>query len=203
MVVFQQGIAYKKHYRRFNIKTVQGPDDFASMEEVLRRRFKRWESYHAQNDVLKKKDESFSVLPDLIIVDGGKGQLSRAVSVLQEFNLMEKVAVTGLAKQQEELFVPGKSLSILLPRKSQGLYLVQRIRDEAHRFAITAHRNQRGKVSLISRLEAIPGIGPTRRKKLLAYFGSIDKIQSASVEEISKAAKMPPTLAQSLKEFLE
>jgi excinuclease ABC subunit C len=203
MVVFQQGIPHKKDYRRFNIKTVQGPDDFASMEEVLRRRFKRWESYHAQEDVLKKKDESFSVLPDLIIVDGGKGQLSRAVSVLEEFKLMDKVAVAGLAKQQEELFVPGKSLSILLARKSQGLYLVQRIRDEAHRFAITAHRNQRGKIGLVSRMEAIPGIGPSRRKKLLAYFGSIDKIQSASVEEIVKAVKMPTELARSLKEFLE
>jgi excinuclease ABC subunit C len=203
MVVFQQGVPYKNHYRRFNIKTVQGPDDFASMEEVLRRRFKRWQSYHSLEEVLQKKDESFSVLPDLLIVDGGKGQLSRAVAVLDEFGLSEKVAVAGLAKQHEELFVPGKSLSILLPRKSQGLYLVQRIRDEAHRFAITAHRNQRGKVGLVSRLEAISGIGPSRRKKLLAYFGSIDKIKSATIEEISNAAKIPAELAQSLKEFLE
>ena len=202
MVVFQQGVPYKKHYRRFNIKTVVGPDDFASMEEVLRRRFKRWQSYHSLEDVMKKKDESFSVLPDLLIVDGGKGQLGRAVSVLDEFGLREKVAVAGLAKQHEELFVPGKSLSILLPRKSQGLYLVQRIRDEAHRFAITAHRNQRGKVGLVSRLEALSGIGPSRRKKLLAYFGSIDKIQSATIEEIAKAAKMPTELAKSLKEYL-
>jgi excinuclease ABC subunit C len=203
MVVFQQGVPYKKDYRRFNIKTVVGPDDFASMEEVLRRRFKRWESYQSINDVIKKKDESFSVLPDLLIVDGGKGQLSRAIKILEEFNLSDKIALAGLAKQQEELFVPGKSLSILLPRKSQGLYLVQRIRDEAHRFAITAHRNQRSKKGLVSRLESIAGVGPTRRKKLLAYFGSIDKIQSASVEEIAKAGKMPTELAQNLKEFLE
>jgi excinuclease ABC subunit C len=203
MVVFQQGVPYKKDYRRFNIKTVIGPDDFASMEEVLRRRFKRWKSYQSINDVIKKQDESFSVLPDLLIVDGGKGQLGRASKVLDEFNLSDKIALAGLAKQQEELFVPGKSLSILLPRKSQGLYLIQRIRDEAHRFAITAHRNQRSKKGLVSRLESITGIGPTRRKKLLAYFGSIDKIQSASVEEIAKIGKMPTELAQNLKEFLE
>ena len=143
----------------FNIRSVSGPDDFASMEEVLTRRFNRWKA--AQENPGrpgKKPDPSFALLPDLLIVDGGKGQLSRAVAVLERFDLMEKVPVAGLAKQNEELFVPGQSTSILLPRHSQGLFLIQRIRDEAHRFAITSHRKLRTKQGIASRLDIIPGI---------------------------------------------
>ena len=136
MVVFEQGIPNKRLYRRFNIQSVSGPDDFASMEEVLTRRFRRWKAAQeeGENQPGKKLDSSFARLPDLLMVDGGKGQLGRAVKVLQEFGLYGKVPITGLAKQQEELFLPEQDDSLLLPRRSQGLYLIQRIRDEAHRF---------------------------------------------------------------------
>ncbi len=185
MVVFEQGVPAKRLYRRFNIQSVSGPDDFASMEEVLTRRFKRWRSAQEErNTVGAKVDESFAVLPDLLIVDGGKGQLGRAVAVLQRFDLLERVPVAGLAKQQEELFIPGREESLLLPRHSQGLYLLQRVRDEAHRFAITAHRNRRTKAGLASTLDAIPGIGPVKRRRLLSYFGSIEAIKQASVDDL-------------------
>ena len=181
MVVFEQGVPKKAHYRRFNIRTVVGPDDFASMEEALRRRFNRWKSAQETAETPgKKPDRSFAALPDLLIVDGGKGQLSRAVQVLDDFNLMERVPVAGLAKREEEIFLPGRARSVLLPRKSEGLYLVQRVRDEAHRFAITAHRKRRSKLGLASQLDVIPGIGPARRKSLLVHFGSIDAIRKAS-----------------------
>jgi len=200
MVVFEQGVPKKAHYRRFNIRTVSGPDDFASMEEALRRRFNRWQAAQESGDKPgKKPDRSFASLPDLLIVDGGKGQLSRAVKVLEEFDLTNQVPVVGLAKREEEIFIPGKARSVLLPRKSEGLYLVQRVRDEAHRFAITAHRKRRSKLGLASQLDAIPGIGPSRRKALLAHFGSIDAIRSANVEEISAAPKMNANLAQAVK----
>jgi excinuclease ABC subunit C len=200
MVVFEQGVPKKGHYRRFNIRTVVGPDDFASMEEALRRRFNRWQSAQEVGETPgKKPDRSFASLPDLLIVDGGKGQLSRAVRVLKDFGLMEQVPVVGLAKREEEIFLPGKARSVLLPRKSEGLYLVQRVRDEAHRFAITAHRKRRSKLGLASQLDAIPGIGPARRKALLGHFGSIDAIRNASIEELSTVSKMNAHLAETVK----
>lgn len=203
MVVFEQGVPSKQLYRRFNVKSVPGaPDDFASMEEVLTRRFRRWQSVQETETIPgSKPDASFSFLPDLVIIDGGKGQLSRAVKVLDQFGLSEKVPVVGLAKQEEEIFFPNKSKSTLLPRHSQGLYLVQRIRDEAHRFAITAHRKQRSKLGLASQLDMIPGIGPIRRKALLKHFGSIDKIREASVDEL--ASVVPNNIAESIKAHLE
>jgi excinuclease ABC subunit C len=204
MVVFEQGVPKKKLYRHFNIRSVDGPDDFASMEEVLIRRFNRWKSAQEKAGMPgKKPDQSFSHLPDLLIVDGGKGQLSRAVSVLERFDLLDKVPVTGLAKQHEELFVPSNSKPIVLPRQSQGLYLLQRIRDEAHRFAITSHRRQRTKKGMASRLDAIPGIGPTRRRALLDHFGSIIDIQNASLEELSAVRGVNPALAEVIKSNLE
>jgi len=203
MVVFEQGVPARRHYRRFNIKTVEGPDDFASMQEVLTRRFRRWQGAREDQTVGKKEDESFALLPDLLIVDGGKGQLGRAVDVLDQYGLTAEVPVVGLAKQEEELFLPDRPESILLPRHSQALYLVQRIRDEAHRFAITAHRNARSKKGLASRLETIPGVGPARRKALLWKFGSIDGILAASVEEIADIPGITPDLAQVIKTGLE
>jgi len=205
MVVFEQGVPSKKLYRRFNIQTVSGPDDFASMEEVLTRRFRRWQTAQEEGQSApgKKLDASFSRLPDLLMVDGGKGQLGRAVEVLKEFGLYGKVPVTGLAKQQEELFVPEKSESLLLPRRSQGLYLIQRIRDEAHRFAITAHRNLRSRQGLASRLDSVPGIGPGRRKLLLKRFGSIEGILSASIETLTSVRGITEDLAMELKSRLE
>ena len=203
MVVFTQGVPDKKLYRKFNIESVVGiPDDFASMDEVLTRRFRRWKSAEeTANQPGAKKDASFSFLPDLIIIDGGKGQLSRVVKVMEKFELLEKVPVVGLAKQQEELFFPYKSESLMLPRHSQGLYLVQRIRDEAHRFGITAHRKKRQKLGMASQLDSIPGIGPTRRKALLKHFGSVDKIREASVEDLGKV--VPENAAHSIKAHLE
>jgi excinuclease ABC subunit C len=174
------------------------------MEEALRRRFKRWQSAQETADTPgKKPDRSFASLPDLLIVDGGKGQLSRAIKVLEEFGLMERVPVAGLAKREEEIFLPRRARSVLLPRKSEGLYLVQRVRDEAHRFAITAHRKRRSKLGLASQLDAIPGIGPARRKALLSHFGSIDAIRNASVEELSAAPKMNDNLAEVVKANLK
>lgn len=203
MVVFEQGVPSKSLYRRFNIQTVAGPDDFASMEEVLTRRFRRWQAAQEDQSPGKKIEPAFAFLPDLLIVDGGKGQLSRAVAVLERFGLTEKVPVAGLAKQQEELFVPGRAQSIILPRHSQGLYLLQRIRDEAHRFAITAHRNRRTREGLASRLSVIRGVGLARRKALLNRFGSIEAIRDASIESLMEVPGITREIAESLKTQLE
>lgn len=205
MVVFEQGVAAKKYYRKFNIDStsIGNPDDFASMEEMLTRRFRRWESAAetATQAPGAKVDESFSRLPDLIIIDGGKGQLGRVVNVLENYGLFGKIPVVGLAKREEEIFFPRQSEPLLLPRHSQGLYLVQRIRDEAHRFGITAHRARRSKQGMASILDAIPGVGPARRKSLLKHFGSVDKIREASLDEL--AAVVPQDVAASLKAHLE
>jgi excinuclease ABC subunit C len=203
MVVFTQGVPDKKLYRKFNIESVVGaPDDFASMEEMLTRRFRRWKgSQETEAGPGSKPDASFSFLPDLIIIDGGKGQLGRAVQVLEKYELMDKIPVVGLAKQREEIFFPHKSEPLLLPRHSQGLYLVQRIRDEAHRYGITAHRKKREKLGMASQLDTIPGIGPSRRKALLKHFGSVDKIRDASIEDLK--AVVPENAAHAIKAHLE
>ena len=204
MVVFEQGIPAKKNYRRFNIRTVNQPNDFASMREVLKRRFSRYITEQQEKDQPGyKPDLGFSMLPDLLIVDGGKGQLRQAIDVIEEFGLQGQFAIVGQAKQEEELFLPGRSDSVRLDDHSQGFYLVQRIRDEAHRFAITAHRNQRGKIGLVSRLDAIPGVGPARRKELINRFGSIDGILAASIEEISQIRGVSAEMAQAIKTQLE
>ena len=203
MVVFEQGVPNKKLYRRFNIKSVQGPDDFASMEEVLRRRFNRWHiAQEARDQPGIKPDRAFNNLPDLLIIDGGKGQLSRTIKVLKEFQLEAQVPAAGLAKQNEEIYLPEKPHPILLPQKSQGFYLIQRIRDEAHRFAITSHRKKRLKKGLASQLEAVPGIGPVKRKALLGHFGSVEKIKDASIEELSSVQGINKELAQSIQQHL-
>ncbi|MEZ0396358.1 MAG: excinuclease ABC subunit UvrC [Anaerolineales bacterium] len=204
MVVFRQGVPDKKLYRRFNIQSVRGPDDFASMEEVLTRRFRRWQA--AAESALQpgaRRDEAFAHLPDLLIVDGGKGQLGRAVAVLEQAGLHDRVAVIGLAKQEEEIFFPGRTDPLRLPRHSQGLYLLQRIRDEAHRFAITAHRARRSKQGLASVLDSIPGVGPVKRKSLLKHFGSVDKIRAATLEELTAVPGITPALAETIKASLE
>lgn len=203
MVVFEQGTPSKGMYRHFNIKTVVGPDDFASMEEVLNRRFKRWQAAQEKQLVGAKLDPSFAVLPDLLMVDGGKGQLGRAVKVLESFGLSERVPLVGLAKQQEELFRPHIEGSVILPRHSQGLYLIQRVRDEAHRFAITAHRKARGKVGIASRLDAIPGVGPKRRRALLEKFGDIESIRQAPIDELTKIPGITEDIALALQSGLD
>lgn len=206
MVVFEQGVPAKRLYRKFNIEStsIGNPDDFASMEEMLTRRFRRWKgSQETESEVGSKKDEAFSFLPDLIIIDGGKGQLGRVVKIMEQFEILDKVPVVGLAKQEEEIFFPHKSDPLLLPRHSQGLYLVQRIRDEAHRFGITAHRKKRSKLGLASQLDSIPEIGPARRKALLKHFGSIDKIKEASIEDLLTVKGMNETAAKNVKAHLE
>ncbi|MCJ7658808.1 MAG: excinuclease ABC subunit UvrC, partial [Anaerolineales bacterium] len=204
MVVFEGGVPKKKLYRRFNIRSVVGPDDFASMEEVLTRRFNRWlAAKEMEGEPGYKPNHAFALLPDLLIVDGGKGQLGRAVEVLERFDLSAIVPAVGLAKQNEEIFLPGKPRPILLPSKSQGLYLLQRVRDEAHRFAISSHRKRRTKEGLASRLEAIPGIGPAKRKALLNHFGSIEKIEKATIAELSAVQGITLNLANAIKDHLE
>lgn len=203
MVVFNQGVPNRKLYRRFNIKTVEGPDDFASMQEVLTRRFKRWTNAQEKQAVGEKVDEAFSLLPDILIVDGGKGQLGRAVEVLKQFNLFGKFKLVGLAKQEEELFFPNQPDSLKLPRKSQGLYLIQRIRDEAHRFAITAHRKRRSSIGLASQLDKVPGIGPQRRRTLLTHFGSIENILNAADEDLLNLPGINPGVVESIRNYLE
>ena len=207
MVVFAKGAPARSDYRRFNIKgrgAAGEPDDYAAMREALRRRFRRAVE-DATADPGKKarpSDAMWKRLPELLIVDGGKGQLGVAMEVLAGFGLTEVVPVVGLAKQREELFLPGRSEGILLPPGSQGLFLVQRIRDEAHRFAITAHRARRGKVAVASELDAVPGIGPARRKALLKHFGSLEAIRQASVEELAAVPGMTLAAAKSVREHL-
>ena len=204
MVVFSKGVPDKKLYRRFNIRTVVGPDDFASMEEVLDRRFRRWKSAQEMKiEPGEKPDAAFSLLPDVLIVDGGKGQLSRAVKILDRYDLSGKFTVVGLAKQEEEIFIPDRSASLKLPRHSQGLYLLQRIRDEAHRFAITAHRKRRTRLGLKSALDMIPGIGPAKRNALIKHIGSVDAIRSATLEELASVPGINKELAVSIKSHLE
>lgn len=207
LVVFERGAAKKSDYRKFRIQTVQGADDYASLREVLRRRFRRWAN--AKTDAptqplpggAPSKDESWKRLPDLLIVDGGKGQVSAASDVLREFSI-EGVPLIGLAKAEEEIFIAGRAEPLRLPPSSEALKLLQRIRDEAHRFGVTYHRQRRGKVGLASQLDAIPGIGPRRRRALLARFGSLDQIRAASIEELLTVPGMTRAAAQKLKEQL-
>lgn len=203
MVVFEQGAPSKKLYRKFTIKNVQGQDDFASMEEILGRRFRRWQI--ANEEAGKpggKLDKSFGLLPDLLIVDGGKGQLSRACKILEEHNLKERVPVVGLAKGHEELHLPDRADPVILPRRSQGLYLVQRIRDEAHRFALRQHRTQRRRGGLASKLDSITGVGPARRKALLKTFGDLEGIRQASLEDLVGISGITLKTAEQIQEAL-
>ncbi len=207
MVVFAEGTPRKSDYRKFKIrgKGAQGePDDFASMREMLRRRFRRAVEPQDSDPGSKARGSvaKWSILPDLVIIDGGKGQLGVAVEVLKEFDLLDQVPVVGLAKQREEIFVPGQRVPILLPDNSEGLYLVQRIRDEAHRFAITFHRDLRSQASVSSQLEKVPGVGPKRRLALLKAFGSVDAIRAASIDELVAVPGMTRAAAEAIKENL-
>ena len=175
MVRFVDGKPDKKGYRHFNIKTVTGPDDFASMKEIVGRRYKR---------IMEEESE----YPQLIIVDGGKGQLSSACEALQELGLYGKIPIIGIAKRLEEIYYPEDSVPLLISKKSPALLLIQRIRDEAHRFAITFHRQKRSKSTFVTELESIPGIGKKTADKLLAHFKSVKKIKEADLEELTQVA---------------
>jgi excinuclease ABC subunit C len=206
MVVFVQGAPRKSDYRRFNVQTV-GNDDYGAMKEVLTRRFQRYKEsldgeLHDLGQIGRKKETAWALLPDLLIVDGGKGQLAMAREVLAQFDLAGEVPLAGLAKREEELFVPGQRAAILLPRRSEALYLVQRVRDEAHRFANSGHRQRRAKVGTASILDSVPGVGPTRRRTLLQHFGSLDDIRKATMEEIASVPGIPVDVAQAVKAHL-
>ncbi|TVR24817.1 MAG: excinuclease ABC subunit UvrC [Anaerolineaceae bacterium] len=208
-VMFVQGIPRKSEYRRFNIRTIDhaGSDDYQSMREALTRRFQRYvnavENPTPPAPGKPDRDETWRLLPDLLLIDGGKGQLAVAEEVLAAFDLTERVPVAALAKRYESLFMPGRPAPVMLPRDSVALYLVQRIRDEAHRFAITSHRKQRQKLGMASLLETIPGIGSKRRKALLKAFGnSIDAIRAASIEELCAVEGVSDKIARDIKELL-
>jgi len=202
MVVFEQGVPRKSQYRRFNIRAVEGQDDYGSMREVLERRFQRWQIAQSEETLGVRDTKGWALLPDLLLVDGGKGQLAVVVEVLESFDLLDTISVAALAKRQEELFLPGRAKPVVLPRRSQGLFLVQRVRDEAHRFAVRHHRGRRRKASLGSQLESIPGVGPARRKALLKTFGSVEGIRAASLEELEAVPRLPRSVAEAIKDRL-
>jgi len=198
MVVFVQGVPRKSHYRRFNVGDVEGQDDYASMRDVLDRRFRRWKIAQSEEMLGTRDLKGWAKLPDLLLVDGGKGQLGVAVEVLESYDLLDTVPVAALAKRREEIFLPGRSKPIVVPRRSPGLFLVQRVRDEAHRFAVRHHRVRRRKAGLTSQLESIPGVGPARRKALLKTFGSIEAIRAASLEELDAVPGLPHSVAKAI-----
>ena len=195
MVVMEDAILKKKDYRKFKIKSIDGNDDYAAMAEVVRRRL--------MNLLKEESDQStdassFSYPPQLLLVDGGKGQLSATVAVLKELNLFERIPVASLAKRNEEIFLPGKSEPVILPRNSESLYLLQRIRDESHRFAITYHRQLRKKDMKDSVLDGVAGLGPSRRARLIKEFGSTNKIRQATLEDLLKLTWLPERVAKSV-----
>ena len=200
MVVFEDGRPRSDHYRHFRIKFVPGPNDFAMLQEMLRRRLERLESAQRREDADIVGDRSFTSRPDLILIDGGKGQLSAALEVLESAGYAD-IPTFALAKEREELFAPGRAEPIVQEKSSPGMFLVQRIRDEAHRFAITHHRKVRSKKALTSPLDSVEGIGPTRKRALLRHFGSVQAIREAPVEDIV-ALGVPERLARRLKETL-
>jgi excinuclease ABC subunit C len=196
MVVLEDGLARKNEYRRFKVKGVGGNDDFAAMEEVLTRRLT---AYLVDRDKpVSERTGKFSYPPQLLLVDGGKGQLSVAVRVLEELGLREEIPVASLAKRFEEVYLPGQSDPVRISRQSEALYLLQRIRDEAHRFAITYHRQLRGKRMTTSVLDDVPGLGPTRRKRLVKALGSLKAVRAASLDDLKGLSWLPDAVAEAV-----
>ncbi len=195
MVVMEDGLAKRSEYRRFKMRTVEGQDDFASMEEALNRRFR---AYLRERDEGAQKGKRFSYPPNLLLIDGGKGQLGAAVRVLEELGLDEDIAVASLAKRFEEVYRPGDSDPIRIPRDSEALYLLQQVRDEAHRFANTFHGELRSKRMTRSVLDEVAGLGPTRRARLLKHYGSVKKLRGATEEELVGLSWLPDKVARAL-----
>jgi len=191
MVVFEDGQPKKAHYRRFRIKTVGGIDDYAMMKEVLRRRFSR----------VGQAEGSWGLVPDLVIIDGGRGHLNAVLDVMGDLEV-NYIPVAGIAKENEEIFLSGIEEPVVLPRDSEALHLIQRIRDEAHRFAIGYHHKVSEKESMRSALDSVPGIGPKRKKALLRKFGSVKGIREADIDDIAAVPGMTRSLAEKLKESL-
>lgn len=194
MVVFKDGKPYKKDYRKFKIKTVKGSNDFASLQETLERRFKRLQNLDG---------ESFKEMPDLIVIDGGKGQLSSTYEILKEFHLEDKIEMISLAKKLEEVFTVGHSNPVILKYGSAELKLLQRIRDEAHRFAITFHRQTRTKAQTETELQNIPGLGAKKIDALLKAFGSTESIKKATAEELKLVKGIHSSLAETIVEYFK
>lgn len=193
MVVFEEGRPRTGEYRRFRIRTVQGPNDFASHQEVLRRRFR-----HASAGKEGDEEARRWAMPDLVVIDGGRGQVSAAAEVLGELGLAD-LPLAGLAKEREELVLPGREEPVVLPVTSQALYLVQRLRDEAHRFAIAYHRSLRDRRTVRSALDDLPGVGPKRKRELLRAFGSAKRVREAPLEQIAAVPGIGPALAERIK----
>jgi excinuclease ABC subunit C len=196
MVVFEDGLAKRSDYRRFAIKWTAGPDDVGMMGEVIRRRFARYldERSPATGN---GRPQRFAYSPNLVVIDGGRGQLNRVIEVMDELGIAD-VTTVALAKRMEEVYVPDSADPILIPRTSEALYLLQQIRDEAHRFAVTYHRTRRTRRMTQSVLDGIPGLGPVRKKRLLKSFGSVKRMRDASVEELSAVQGMPAAVAEAV-----
>ena len=220
MAVFEDGKPKRSDYRRFKIKTVEGVDDYSMMQEVLTRRFKRFSKAAvngAGSNGAEPKDgspksvspkgesrddgSSWGIEPDLVLIDGGKGHLGAALQVFLESGI-DSIPLASIAKENEEIFVPQMPEAIVLPRSSQGLFLVQRLRDEAHRFAVTFHRERRSKSSVASAIDLVPGIGPKRRRMLIRRFGSVRGIKEASLDDVAAVPGMTLKLARQVKEYL-
>ncbi len=195
MVVMEDGLPKKSEYRRFKIKSGQGNDDFRAMEEVLTRRLT---AYLHDRKLPVSERGRFSYPPQLLLVDGGKGQLGVAVKVLADLGLDEEIPVASLAKRFEEVFVPGQADAIRIPRQSEGLYMLQRLRDESHRFAISFHRELRGKRMTVSALDGIPGLGETRKKRLTKELGGVTAVKKASLEELKALSWLPDPVAEAV-----
>jgi excinuclease ABC subunit C len=212
MIVFEDGLARKSEYRRFSINGLDGTDDIASVHEVITRRFRRYLEERAAaaaeldmaGDPLAAalaaetgRQRKFAYPPNLVVIDGGPGQVGAAVRAMEELGIVD-VAVCGLAKRLEEVWLPGEDSPVILPRTSEGLYLLQRVRDEAHRFAITYHRAKRAAALTVSELDAVPGLGPARRATLLRHFGSVRRLRRASVAEIAEVPGIGPRIAEAI-----
>jgi excinuclease ABC subunit C len=200
MVVMEDALPKKSEYRRFKIREVPGNDDFAAMEEVLTRRLRAY--IDERGRPASERPGKFAYPPQLLLVDGGKGQLSVATRVLEDLGLADEIPVAALAKRFEEVYVPGLADAIRIPRQSEALYLLQRIRDEAHRFAITYHRQLRGKRMTVSALDGVPGLGPVRRKRLLKELGGVRAARDASLDDLRALTWLPDPVADAVYEKL-
>jgi excinuclease ABC subunit C len=191
MVVFDKGIPKPAHYRRFKIKTVPYINDYSMIQEVLKRRF---------HNYLNREDK-WAIIPDLVLIDGGKGHLHAAIEAMHGLGV-DSIPVASIAKEKEEVFIPGKTTPVDIPKNSASLHLLQRVRDESHRFALSYHQKLRSKKSMLSVLDSIPGIGPKRKKALLKRFGSVQNIKNAAKEELTTVIGITDTVAETIKEYL-
>ncbi|MDP2291200.1 MAG: excinuclease ABC subunit C, partial [Actinomycetota bacterium] len=204
MVVLEDGLPNKREYRRFKVKDVPGNDDYAAMEEVLTRRLQAYLNERDQPldeellDGERRRPRKFAYPPQLLLVDGGKGQLAVADRVVRALGLQDEIPIASLAKRFEEVYVPGRSEPVEVPRGSDGLFMLQRIRDEAHRFANTFHRELRGKRMTASSLDGIPGLGDARKKKLTQVMGGVNAVKKASLDDLKALSFLPDAVAEAI-----